>query len=301
MLPASTPELLDGLLGSASGSLTGSEFDSLLENQNEAGPFSTGDTAVYSLELESEGEIKAWTMSVTVESPVAMDGDEVQRFQIDMAVGEEVFEVSSRLFGGTVRLWDGTGALIGEVEVAVPHLMSRGMLELGAIMLQQDLEEVLSPGGEFSQEAGRRIADSMSTIIGLFTLVDENQLLSDVMWEVVEAPSLLSVIAQLGVEVAVMPDFQAARAEPKPDSASPWFGLSDALHFTLPITLFANGQVAAQADLLVTAARPPLAICGGIIGMTTRHPSNGTVLRMNLIGAHMAASGGPKSADTSAH
>jgi hypothetical protein len=57
--------------------------------------------------------------------------------------------------------------------------------------------------------------------------------------------------------------------------------------YALPATLTINNHPALKLTLLVTAPRPPLLVCGGIVGFLAENPAEAeTYLTLRIVSAH---------------
>jgi hypothetical protein len=256
--------------------------------------FSESDSALYAIELDTRGMIQHLTMGLRVLTPVATSpnagGPGQLEFSTSATIGELDFTYKSRLFLAEVRLWDDSGVLLGTTEVQVPHLISAGLLDFSLSIEDPVLFDTMVTGGLLPTAVARKMGRSFVSLVSLFTLIQENDLLADLLWDAVQKPSLFSIVKNLGVGLSLVPKFKEQVQLPAPGARTPWQGLSDEPHYALPIEVRANGTLAANIDLYITTPRPPLAICGGILALVTHHPTQDITLRMNLLGAHMAAS-----------
>jgi hypothetical protein len=88
----------------------------------------------------------------------------------------------------------------------------------------------------------------------------------EILEEVVDKPSVWSVVRHLGVRT----DFHYfwADARTVEDGRS---GVPNPAYF-LPVQVFLNGKCGVKATLAVTAPRPPLTTCAGILAICAEHP-----------------------------
>jgi hypothetical protein len=97
-------------------------------------------------------------------------------------------------------------------------------------------------------------------------VVQDDPVLSPLLWQVVDKPSLWSLVQNFGAHVLVQPQFREARRVPSPVPAA------GARVHRVPMTLSVNDAEALQTELLVRPSVPPFALCGGIVAATAWHP-----------------------------
>ena len=251
------------------------------------------DRALFGLRLDRDGEVVRWLL--LVETPLgqhlvarAADGGEHRvalgatatwRFAVqrDGASGEVL--VTSRLVTAKVRVFTADGALLTDTEDTLPaDLLGRGLLPA--------IDRALAAAA-----AGTSVPTDRATLEGylavrqLLEIVRGNEALADYFWQVVEKPSVWSVITHLGVDVAV--DVPLEQAIPAPAPAGLPAGERT---FAVPLRIEVNGAPALYVDLLATDARRPYALCGGLVAAVARHPSRPErTFRLQLLAARNGA------------
>lgn len=120
----------------------------------------------------------------------------------------------------------------------------------------------------------------------LFGIIRKSPILAGVMYEVVDPPSLWSIITHLGVEIWAEVHFDEARpTEP--------FALGDLQipAWSLPHEVLVNDQPALRSVLQVADPVSPLALCAGIVSFTSVHPTDPSrVLQVRLLAARRGKS-----------
>jgi hypothetical protein len=108
-------------------------------------------------------------------------------------------------------------------------------------------------------------AEATLTAVALLRVVQDDDVLAALLWQVIEKPSVWSVVASLGVSVTLQPQFFVAEhvEQPACGGVKPW---------RLPMSVVVNDQPALQTELFVAPAVRPFALCGGILGITAWHP-----------------------------
>ncbi len=254
-----------------------------------------GDAALFGLELHRDGQVQRWLMRVEVTSPQAVvvtDGVEEPTLTVYRAnvagLGERTY-VSS-MFGADVSIHAADGALLGQSRLTVPReFLARGFTDVCTAM-----EEPL-PEAPAEQEAARLhrtelAAESLQSLFALMGIVVRDDHLSEILWQVVRKPSLLSIILHLGAKVSLQPRFAdtvRAAGLPRHLAAQQPAGMPS---WVVPFTVTVNDSPALYADLLVTGPNPPRMLCGGILGLTARHPDDPELrFELTLLAARRAA------------
>lgn len=114
----------------------------------------------------------------------------------------------------------------------------------------------------------------------------DDEVLSDLLFTVVEKPSLFSVLIRFGVEVV---------AATQQGSEGPTVRLGDreVRCNVLPMDLDVNGSRALSVHLFCTEPRMPDAVGAGIVGALARHPSEPRFAAIRLMGTRRGAAKQP--------
>jgi hypothetical protein len=257
----------------------------------------TGDQVLFGLRLQSDGQMRRWLLRLTVtdtELPEADNGSDhggpvprLQRRSFDVH-GRDIVEITSRLAAVRVEVADERGHPLGESRIEMP----RDLLDKGFTAACQAMEapanRVLRRNLEvlYATIDVRPYVEAMGALMALLDVVTEDPTLAPILWQVVQKPSLWSVLWHFGAAVSVQPRFHdAVRAVPLPAP----FANSDAA-WVVPITLTVNGAPALFCDVVVGSSVRPLALCGGIVGAEARHPTDtGLTFSFRLLAAQRAA------------
>jgi hypothetical protein len=123
-------------------------------------------------------------------------------------------------------------------------------------------------------------------LVSYVTIVQHAKGLDDLLMKVIDRPSLWSILRQAGVHADIM--LQPERIGPA--QGNTWKLPSSDPVYDFPMNLTINQHPALDFKLVVTAPRPPLLACGGIIGMIAEKPGDrNTLLTFRIISAHCAA------------
>jgi len=138
---------------------------------------------------------------------------------------------------------------------------------------RRELEEGshLAAATGFVREDERAIAGTVPALMEYFDIAARSPGIRDLIWELVEKPSVWSVVRRMGrVECGVTFLSKGVAAV----AASPW-GLPATVDvFKIPFTLKLNGETGLHCILVVTQPRPPLLISAGILGLSVQSPND---------------------------
>jgi hypothetical protein len=129
----------------------------------------------------------------------------------------------------------------------------------------------------------RAVCGTFPALISYFEIVQHTDALSDLLYKLVDLPSLWSIIKHRGVDVNLT--FGNGLA---PSVADPvdWNLPASAPVYYFPWLVLLNGQPALKITLVTTSPRPPLLICGGVVGvLLEKIGDDETYMTMRLISA----------------
>ncbi|MEO6593962.1 MAG: hypothetical protein ABIP94_04340 [Planctomycetota bacterium] len=120
----------------------------------------------------------------------------------------------------------------------------------------------------------------------LLVVVRKSDALSGILWEVVDAPSLWSVLGNLGARVTQLYDFDNARP-----AAAVSLGPTMVPAWQLPVELRVNDAPALRSLVVVTDADSPWSLCAGVVAISAAHPTDPDVtFAMRLLAARRGRS-----------
>jgi hypothetical protein len=146
-------------------------------------------------------------------------------------------------------------------------------------------------------DRGRQLADQLQvtpeeerSVVGwipalgcYFSTAGQTPNLKNIMLKVLNMPSLWSFVRNRGVKVLIA----IAHDDVSQFSPAGWGLPSHAPVYALPAMLTINGHHALAMTLIVTAPRPPLLACGGIVGLLAEDPEDAeNYLTLRVISAH---------------
>jgi len=129
----------------------------------------------------------------------------------------------------------------------------------------------------------RAVCGTFPALISYFEIVQHTEGLKDLLYKLVEMPSLWSMIKHRGVDVNLT--FGNGLAPSVADPAD-WNLPASAPAYYFPWLVRLNGQPAMRITLVTTSPRPPLLICGGVAGvLLEKIGDDETYMTMRLLSA----------------
>ena len=211
-----------------------------------------GDRILYSVAFEKGGTRRSWLGHVEVEDP---------RFD----PRPTRYGTTLYMLRMSVRVCDETGAEVGRDLITV----SRRDLVYGLFRACRGDEPEDATGD--APLLWRIPVDVRSDLAlrNMLHVVRESAVLYDILWTVLDKPSIFSVIGNLGVRVSVQEDFAKARLLAPLTLEGQTFAV-----YELPVELQLNGRPALRSRLLVTEPASPLNLSAGILRLDAFQPSD---------------------------
>ncbi|MCA8964910.1 MAG: hypothetical protein H6838_11270 [Planctomycetes bacterium] len=255
-------------------SLTAAEFPGAARLLDGFSPFTfasewvPGDTVLYGLRLRRGDQQQRWLLRLHLDEVDA--GGAPLRWDLQVNGGLQRFE--SALSRVTATVADADGNVLGGSRPQMPRdFLARGFAPACEQVraYREDHPEAEAGQGFYEGVDARLLAEAVVSAMALLDTVRNDPLLSPILWQVVQRPSLLSVIGNLGVSVVVQPRFLRATETVPPISEMPHGAV-----WRVPIDLFVNDAPALVAELVVGTSLPPFGVGGGILAAIARHPSD---------------------------
>ncbi len=114
------------------------------------------------------------------------------------------------------------------------------------------------------------MAEGLIALIALLDVVQNDDVLEDYFWQVVQKPSVWSVIAALGVRASLNASLEKSVPIDRLPSHMPSHGRA----FAMPLMVDVNDTPALVADVIAVESGRPFSLCGGIVAAAARHPSD---------------------------
>ena len=240
-----------------------------------SGEWRVGDEVLFGLRLRKAGGERNWLLKLRVLDPeveaAAATGPARVDWRLRINGVQEAF--ASRLCRVEAIVMDRDGVVLGRSEPRLPRdFLASGVAAACALVARRAPERVRAAGARPQPQAlalpvrNRELARATVCAVSLLQVVQDDAVLAPLLWEVVEKPSLWSVVTNLGAAVVLRPRFHhtASVRSPIPGNYDPTW--------TLPLGLEVNGAPALELELFVAEPEPPYALCGGLFGATARHP-----------------------------
>ena len=148
------------------------------------------------------------------------------------------------------------GRLLPGIESALAHA-ARG----SDFMSFENIDEV------------RPMAEGLISLIALLDVVQNDSVLEEYFWQVVQKPSIWSVIAGFGVRASLIASLEKSVLVPTLPRPLPYAGKA----YAMPLRVDVNDSPALLADVIAVDAARPYALCGGIVAASARHPTDDSI------------------------
>ena len=302
------PELLHG----AQGAVVGPPAD--------AAPAS-GDRVEFALTLARGERRKQWRLAVAVSSVAVqqvLDWRETPPFDHRVQPGEERRREIARkqeefrlrlddltslatdvpVVGLTVEAFDADGKSLGSARSsAILSHLHRGLLpachaghrqrERMRGRVEAGLAAPMLTVDDATYDDIQVAARGVATCRTLFTILQSNPVTRDILREVLELPSVWSLLTHWGVKVSFAVDFFAAeRVDPArfPGEARELW--------SVPVVLLLNGEPGFLARVIVGPSGSPDGAVAGVYGLIARHPSDASrQVVVRLVSSRRGSSG----------
>lgn len=235
-----------------------------------------GDEVLYGLRLQRDGRVRHWLLHLRVTEPVALLRDRGGRSRgepmptVDwlIRVDGEQRTFPTRHCRVLATVCDAEGRVLGRSEPQLPRdFVARGISAACERVWRQR-----SGDGAVAVAIGPEDVDAFAEgtlcAVALLQVVQADDVLAPLLWEVVDPPSLWSVLGSLGVRVVVRPQFLETVAATSPVPAFP------TPSFRVPMSLLVNEREALCVGLTVTRPQSPLGLCGGVLAAEAWHPAD---------------------------
>ncbi|MGE3172610.1 MAG: hypothetical protein AB7O97_08275 [Planctomycetota bacterium] len=164
-----------------------------------------------------------------------------------------------------------TGVELGKSVVRLPlELLRSGLLPAAvSASARRARGEASDEPTEVRLQQVRQEVEAWIATVALLHVVQEDSVLADYFWQVVEKPGIWSVLTHLGVSVTIDVQFENA----VPATAVPSHQPRGGDEMVVPVAILVNGAPALFADALVGSSDRPYALCGGLRAAVARCPS----------------------------
>ena len=202
--------------------------------------------------------------------------------------GEFVYE--SRLRPMRVTLFDPAGKQLGSSMVMAPwDFLCRGFArtcDLARLLTETRKGPVTYGSRKLSRkEAARELYGGFAALMAFLNIAQNNKVLSAVLWQVMERPSVFSVLLAGKLELAILAMAHTATADAEVFPGQPVLRA-----YRVPLQIRANHTPVLFARMLVADAKSPFRISAGILAVDGFRPSDPKVrFRLQLLAARRIA------------
>jgi hypothetical protein len=239
---------------------------------------------LYGVRLDREGRAQRWLVRLTVlratvpQSSLAplIPGGSRLRYVTDQ---DEELQFESAWIEIGVEVFDAHGNLLRSSPTqAAGDLLRRGFVEACTtareLLARAPERAVLS-----HRKEGRAVAAGVVALLSFLELARADPSLSPILWEAVERPSALAVLADFGVKLGLHVRFE---------QAEPVQALAGRPGWRVPATLLVNDGERLHCRLSVVEPVPPLRLGAGLVALEAVRPRDDSVrLRLELLGARL--------------
>ena len=240
-------------------------------------PWLVGDEVLFGLRLRKEESLQHWLLRIRLVELEAVDdeGQPLSSVSWRLRSNGRIVNHRSRLCRAEVSIMDEEGNEMATSRPLLPRdFLSRGIASACQMMYSHthrgDTGEVPTNFANKGLDP-KPVEQAMVCAIALMQVVQEDSVLSPILWEVIEKPSVWSVVTSMGISVVVSPKFYRVDEAPCPVP-----GLHEKT-WRLPISLHVNEQNALNLDMFVTDSSSPFGLAGGVLGAVARHPTKASV------------------------
>ena len=252
------------------------------DEREPVGPWRVGDEVLFGLRLRRASTVKHWLLQLRVLEVTAVNeqGEAYQPIDWSLRINGQMQQFASQVCRAEVIVMDEHGVELGRSQPCLPRdFLSRGIASACKLvrsrmhsMVQRDPSAAANAANQtvYDQLDMRPLAEATVSAVALLQVVQEDSVLAPILWQVIEKPSVWSVVTNLGANIMLRPSFHRVTS-----TLSPVPTLLDQT-YRLPLALEVNEQPALNLDLFVTDSTPPFSLAGGLLGPTARHPTNPT-------------------------
>ncbi len=241
------------------------------------------ESILFGLELDLRGRIQRWLLKIEVREPFAPG---IIHQQIKAPGGS--LDYDSRRRRVQVTLLDSAGKKLGGSTVYAPwDFLTQGFVcscELAQLLVEAQPGDLDYRGRKLARaEAARQMFGGFATLTAFLRIIRENELLSSMLWKIIDRPSVFSILFHGGVSLSL--NAQLTNAKTLPDSH---LGgeLSRLSGYRTTLRLSANGSPVLDAIVWVTEPESPYRLSGGIVAIEGFRPSDPKVrFRMEILAA----------------
>ena len=240
-------------------------------------PWCVGDEVLFGLRLRRGEVLRHWLLRIRVLEVEAVDdaGEQLAAVDWSLRINGELKKFASALCRVEVSVMNELGEEIARSQPLLPRdFLAAGIARACEMMhtyLRQPRTARVPRGAIYDEVRMVPLSEATVAAVALLQVVQEDSVLAPILWQVIEKPSLWSVVTNMGASVVLRPSFHRVTSAPCPAPTlreKTW---------RLPMRVHVNGQNALNLDLFVTDPGSPFGLAGGLLGATARHPAKAGV------------------------
>ncbi len=257
-----------------------------------------GDAVLFGLQLRRGAARRHWLLHVRLTEVQAIarpgdagdaPGERLPPLAWNLRVDDAPRTFHSRCARVAVTVASPAGEVLGRSEPLVPRdLLARGFAAACRSVHERRGRQPEDRAAFYDGLDAEPLADAAVAAVALLQVVQGDPVLSPLLWEVVEPPSVWSVVRHLGARLVLEPRFHAALPASSPVPQLP------VSTWNVPMTLSVNAEPTLEFELAVTPAGSPLGLAAGVLAAVARNPRRHDVdFRLLLLGARRGRLTGP--------
>lgn len=221
------------------------------------------ETVLYALRLERGVVATRWLVRLTLlDGKADTNRDGVSSLTFHPG-GKEPLTLMSPYLPVRIEVFDADGTPCGTSAANVPYDFLRYSF-LDAHECQRE--------GKMDAAGLTTICGAHAALVSFLGILQNDALLSDILWQVIDKPSLLNVVASLGVTLELRADIE--HATPRQTTDLPGW-TRPSIEFPLVVSM--NGTRSLEATIVATDPWVPLRLGAGIVSVVATRPSDPSV------------------------
>lgn len=243
-----------------------------------------GDAVLFGLELTKGSQVHRWLLHLEVQDMdrIVGTGSDGRHYDVPILKEQRAWSYNATIRGEkremtvqsamrdvAVRVCDANGTELGASKVKLPvGLMTSGLVRAVTTAIAHHRHDPEFQNFQDPSEV-QPMVEGLVALIALLNVVQNDHVLEPYFWEVVQKPSIWSVVTGLGVSASITGELQNS----VPATDLPYHMTDGHPAFVMPLHVDVNGAPALLADVATVDPNRPYGLCGGIVGATARHPT----------------------------
>jgi len=243
-----------------------------------------GDSMLLGVRLTDEDLERVWFLRLRVLADVATVEEHPLNYVVKIKDKLGIPDYSSWTVPVEIELLDKAGASKGVSVILLPgRLIKRGLV-MGCRVERE------SAGGVIGQDAKPTLESLLPgfTLFAFMQSVQNEEMLAEILWQVIDPPSLFGLLTRGGLTATLSADFE--------DAISGYTEIAGRQYLAerLPFKIEANDEPAFFGELIAVDPVSPLSTSAGIVYIVGRKPSRLSLqLEISVLGARRGGPLGP--------